>query len=595
MALAWVLVWSALGYLSYRAITRDIASLQTLRGAPSSSITAAQLDGAAGRLADLATQLGRLDRAATFLLGGPSLGGHLPWLGPRYLAALHLIEAGEQFSAAGADGARIGRDTLTAFNGSGVLANPGKPGPTWLQVLAGHNSDIQRDARLFARGEALRAQVDPALLPANVRPKLQQVDQSLARADVPAMVNRDLPALETALGADGPRRYLVLFQDSNELRPSGGFPGTMALVEVRNGQVGAYRFFSAHQLSDDYLRQRAAPLPQPYPIQTYFPQAEFILHDATWFDDFPRGASQLMAMYGETNWPEIGGVVAVDPTIVSDIMRVTGPIPYTFEGETRVATADNVTDEIERIRKLAVEGIVPRSLDDEPHKEVLALIGQGIIERLKAADRSQLLAVGKDLLHAANRRDVQLYDPEQRIEAAIDAHRWSGAIAPDPAKPTVALTFANVALGKSSPRMHPHMTVQVEPDASGRQLVTVSVELEHTGTNQENPVYAGFQRWWIAAHLPPGSALVTSSQAPEPDPESPNGGSYQIPLFPQQRVRLTLMFTMPASEQLVLRRQPGLYPETVVARVAGCDGEMSGTLTTDLTLSLAQCRLAPGN
>ena len=48
----------------------------------------------------------------------------------------------------------------------------------------------------------------------------------------------DLAALFNALGGPAPSRYLLVFQNPAELRPTGGFPGTMALVTLNQGELG---------------------------------------------------------------------------------------------------------------------------------------------------------------------------------------------------------------------------------------------------------------------------------------------------------------------------------------------------------------------
>ena len=48
--------------------------------------------------------------------------------------------------------------------------------------------------------------------------------------------------LTTALGLDNPQTYLVLSQNSDELRPSGGFLSTYGWLSIRNGRVENYDY-----------------------------------------------------------------------------------------------------------------------------------------------------------------------------------------------------------------------------------------------------------------------------------------------------------------------------------------------------------------
>jgi len=46
-----------------------------------------------------------------------------------------------------------------------------------------------------------------------------------------------LAAAKIFLGFDYDQRYLLVFQNNNELRASGGFIGSFALVDIGNGQI----------------------------------------------------------------------------------------------------------------------------------------------------------------------------------------------------------------------------------------------------------------------------------------------------------------------------------------------------------------------
>jgi hypothetical protein len=153
-----------------------------------------------------------------------------------------------------------------------------------------------------------------------------------------------------------------------------------------------------------------------------------------------------MSRYGASGWPPIVGIAAVDPSVVSDLLRLTGPLTVEIDGEWRTVTPENVQDEIERQRRLQREG--QKVLD--VHKQVVAIIGKQIIETLTTADRARTRSVVETLMSAGDRRDLLVFVPDERLFAMVDQHGWAGRIEPLPGTPTLAITFANVAFGKSS-------------------------------------------------------------------------------------------------------------------------------------------------
>lgn len=571
--------WSA-----YQDAMGDVRALDAYRGRQLSSFTAQDLDDMQRDIADLRACVVTLDRATAAPVGG-GLIERVPWIGARYAAGRQFLQVGLLLSDAGQTGAQIGRETLAAYDATGPSADAAPATPTWLDALLARQDDIQRIADEMERAKALRQALDAGALPARVRARLPELDDALQRFDYQQLVAEQVPALRAALGGDGTARYLLLFQNPAELRPSGGFPGTMGLVTIEHGQLRDYRIFDAHTLSDDYIARRLTAYPQPYPIQTFFPSESLVLHDATWWADFPRSGATIMEMYQKTGWPPINGVIAVQPGVISDLLRVTGPLTIEINDEQRLITPDNVYDEIERQRRLHREGLRPT----EEHKEALALIGTRILERLKTADRGALKTLAEALRGGADRRDIQLYSADAGLQKWLDQRRWTGRLVPDPTQPTFAMVLANVVTNKASQRLVSNLNATVGPVADGRREITLQLYLRNTGTNAEDPFYAGFQRWWVELTLPPGSVVERTSVAAEPDPDAPTGGSYLLQVFPQQVGYLSVTFSTPYTDQLLLRRQPGAVATRYYVTQAGCPTR-DLTPTADAELDLRDCR-----
>lgn len=588
LAATWIGSRAAAAWSAAQDARVHASALSSLAGQDLTALSSGELARIEWELADLDRSLARLERATSLPLGLERPVVALPWLGPRYAATRDVLELGQELAVSGVTLARVGRDVLTAVETTGIGSPSASQSPTWLDVLHQHRQAIEQARSRLERAQQLRAQIDEAALPAPLRTQLADVDRALERAGGLAALAAELPAVERALGVDGPVRYLVLFQNPAELRLGGGFPGTVALVTLERGQLRDYEFFEVHQITDTYVAHRAQPVPEPYPIATYFPQGELLLHDATWWADFPRGAALTLRMYNQTGLPAASGIVAVQPAAVSDILAATGPITIEVDGERRVITADNVYDEVERPRRLRRQG----EDIDVRHKQVLALIGTELLERLRQADRSTLVEVVQRLRDAAARRDLQLYSADPTVQEMLDRRAWSGRLVPDPDTPTLAVSLANLVTNKGSLALQPSLELELGPRAGDQRAGRLTLTLVNTATNQDDPFYGGFQRWWIELALPPGSQLLGASKPAAPDPEAPNGGSYIIELFPQQQDQLTVEFQMPATEVLLLRRQPGVQPLTVHVAGEGCAAPVEVVLRRDVRLDLAAgCRI----
>jgi hypothetical protein len=125
------------------------------------------------------------------------------------------------------------------------------------QVLAAERRVIER-----ARGEVVhlrqRRLVGPVAGAA--RTARRRLNAAGAQLDAAA---RGLDALRTFLGARGSRRYLVLSQNPDEPRPTGGFIGTYGVLVAREGRLSLQRYGS---IESWYRKRPNAVVPRPAPL-----------------------------------------------------------------------------------------------------------------------------------------------------------------------------------------------------------------------------------------------------------------------------------------------------------------------------------------
>jgi hypothetical protein len=198
-----------------------------------------------------------------------------------------------------------------------------------------------------------------------------------------------------------------------------------------------------------------------------------------------------MAMYSETGWSPIQGVIAVQPEVASDLLRITGSFSIDFEGEQRHITADNVYAEIQRQRRL--QSLVPE--DQTVHKDMLGLIGKNLIERLKTADRRALLGAVQQFARACAQRNLQLYSADVQVQAELDRYACTGRLQPPGHQAVLGVTYANLALSKNSLDMRPSLALTAERPVDGQRVVKLDIQLRDGAVAEEDPTYAGFQRW----------------------------------------------------------------------------------------------------
>lgn len=575
---------------TYHQVTTDVQGIQSLKSTNFSSFTLADADRVHSQFVQLQSDLNLLDAETTVPARLQPWVLKLPYLGPRYTAGRQVLQIAQILAGSGVQAAAIGQQALKAYKTTGLSSSVAPSSPTWLDVINQNMPQIVQIKNQIDEALQLRKQVDETVLPASAQAKLSKLDQLASSHDLNKLIDTQLPALQAAFGGDGPARYLILIQNPSELRPSGGFPGTIALVTFDRGQLRSYDFYDVYDLNLAYTTTPHQWVTQPWPLSKYAPSPQLSILDASWWSNFPTSAATIMKMYRTSGWPPIKGVVAIDPAMVSAMLELTGPMTINVDGEMRTITAANVHDEIERQRRLARAG--KKTVD--VHKQVVAIIGKQLIDQFKNGDRSTVLEMVNAIKQTADRRDLQIYSSDPAVQTLIEQRHWGGRLVPDASKPTIAVTYANVAFGKSSELMDPSYTLTLGPVEAGMRSAHLTISMVHTGSPTADPFYEGFQRWWMDVTLPKGSIRTGSSIADVPNPEEPNGGSYEIPLMPASSTSMTIDFVVPASDTIVFRRQPGLHNAQVQVVDQSCSvATAPQPLSSDLTFNLNDICKAP--
>ncbi|MHA7209815.1 DUF4012 domain-containing protein [Arthrobacter sp. MDT1-65] len=164
--------------------------------------------------------------------------------------------------------------------------------------------------------------------------------------------------LPSMMGADGPRNYLVLVQNSAEIRATGGISGALAVLTVEDGRIALTAQGSATELG-----KFTPPLAvDPVQEQIYSFRMAAFMQSVNLTPDFPTAASTAQQMWEQRNpGSSIDGVIALDPVVLANILRATGPVELGTVGDPAV---DALLAETQLPTALDSTNVVPTLLSD---------------------------------------------------------------------------------------------------------------------------------------------------------------------------------------------------------------------------------------
>ena len=244
-----------------------------------------------------------------------------------------------------------------------------------------------------------------------------------------------LDAMRPLFASD--QTWVVMLQNTTELRPTGGFTGSYALVELRDQTLQLLAIEDIYDADGQVDRFRTAP---PGIAEYTSGENGLRLPDANWWPDFPTSAQTQLDFLAEAGRENLVGVVAINLSLIQDILSITGPIDLP-DYSTRL-TRENAST----ILRAHAQEFFPGS---RGKKQMLGYALEQLQYQLATLNGVQQRAVLQVLLRAAVTKDIQIFSTDPAQQQALQALGVTAAL-DSPDSSTLALIEANVGINKAN-------------------------------------------------------------------------------------------------------------------------------------------------
>ena len=452
-----------------------------------------------------------------------------------------------------------------------------------------------RDAVQGARRE-LEA-VDEQKLPKRFRDDLADGIERAGKTDeLLADAEAGFAILPGFLGADGPRTYLIGMQNPAEQRGTGGSILQFTRMTIVEGAPSLPKEKKASQtvyeIDENRTRYPDVPLPPDAWYVGEVPDARRF-GNANWSPHLPLSA-ELMLAYArraDLNFPEMDGVIVVDPLVLRDLMPGVGRF-RTRRG--------NVIDSRTAVPFLLNKAYGAFGAKDSVRKAVLRDVVQRFYDGMIKPKRPTELMQGFGDSLAAKHMQIWLRDPTE--QAFIERMDWDGGL--DDAEQADYFNVVEQNVGGNKLDYFQEQTHELDVTIDGDDVATSATVSVTNGTYlpQHRRVMGdsgghlhGVTRPMMNVYVP-GTATLDDAAADgtrvpmgesdaatwigETPPEHLEVGkkvwsvAFEIPIGDTQSV--TYDYRVPdvvRSEgsrrvyRLVLQHQPKVNPETLVIRI----------------------------
>lgn len=313
-----------------------------------------------------------------------------------------------------------------------------------------------------------------------------------------------LPLVPGFVAQDSKKTYLVLFQNSAELRPTGGFIGSYGLLSFEKGKLLDFSVEDIYA-ADGQLKGFVEP---PGPIKEFLGQNTWFFRDSNWDPDFTVSAERAEWFLQKTTDRNVEGVIAVNLPAVKFLLEALGPL--TLPDYNEEVSAANLFDRAEYRSEI---DFFPGSTQK---RDFLGSLSREIFAKAQTASASDLIKLAQAAEAALGQKQILIYLHDQDSQKLLVQQNWAGNLfTPNLAvadqRPVLAdysfLVEANLGINKANYFLNRQIKQQLTILKNKEILAVTTINYQNQSPADAWP--GGIYKSYLRQYLPAGASLVS--------------------------------------------------------------------------------------
>jgi hypothetical protein len=372
------------------------------------------------------------------------------------------------------------------------------------------------------------------------------------------------PAL---LGETHPVHYLIVPQNSDELRATGGFITGIGLATIERGKISELTIKDSYDFDKFTVDHPFAP----EPMQRYMGIILWATRDGNWSPDFPTAAQTIEDLYHLEHSTQITGVVAFDMFALKALVEAIGPL-YIEEYEDHI-DSDNVLQKArEYWAPTLPEGMTWqeyrergwRNIKEEwwfGRKDFMGMLAEALMAKLQAAGQAdQLGGLVWTIKRAVDEKHLLLYFHDPSVQELLEVAGWDGTLGHRQQTDYLLALDTNMGYNKVNLNVEKLIDYEVmlDQDANPRATLTITYHNRspaqaaciHKPRVEETYDLMAQDCYWnyLRVYVPSGSQLLAIDGVTETETLTDEEGKTAFSTF----------FVVPANESRTVRFTYGL-------------------------------------
>ncbi|MCA9382483.1 DUF4012 domain-containing protein, partial [Candidatus Dojkabacteria bacterium] len=497
-------------------------------------------------------------------------------------AGFHMLDAGREAIVlmkpfADAGGFKVEEDQVVEETGLAEAF------ATWVGIMPEIAADSDKVLEKLALAGGELAQVDASRYPeefqgVTIRSNIETAQTTLVQLnDAAPDIKEALTIIPPLLGVDtGEKRYMILFQNDKELRPTGGFWTYVSTFKLNNGLLssdftsnGTYNVDFTLDAIDSYYTFPKVPAA----YENHLKVERMFARDANISPDLPTSVDQFMVFWDlaiplNSDFKPVDGVFTIDTKVLEELLEITGPV--TLNGITY--TPETVTLELEKIASLALK-------EQANRKRILGDLMEEMLINVFESERNIWPTIVEKGFDLAKRKHVQAYLYDEAGQQLLEKYNYGGRLVDTPDQDYAMVVSTNLGGGNTNGWF---VNKEVEHELTkenGRWLRTTTVRFNYGEKDSSYDPFIQIYQDWVRLYVPQGSELVSlEGSQDEPGTAEEGNKTYfhgYITLNQGETKELVFKYYLPEdlafgdTYSLYLQKQSGINKENHYVTVNG--------------------------
>lgn len=370
------------------------------------------------------------------------------------------------------------------------------------------------------------------------------------------------------LGHEKRKRYLVVFQNADEIRPTGGFMWSMWLIDIFKWQIRLFQKKDVYAIEWDLKTVDYERLDAPKGLNEL--TEKFWLRDANYFVNV-KDSSEAIKFFTDQAWLDIDGIVYVNQNILLHMLEITWPVYLDSAWES--ISSDNFS----QLMSLLVESKISKEGTLGTPKQVLFDFMEVFIAKL--VSDGKYFDYMQSIIHDMKSRDIILWNFDEQENTFLSKIWVTGNIDFRASEDFSYPVFTSLSGNKSDryiERSYIHevtssqscdhdirSTLVSSHNMTRQQKDTISEYIESLNIDDDSLLeiqWAARNRQYVRVILPDDAVIIPSKNYEIIDYGDRQGIEFFIETQQQQRTSFSYEYSLPNPEckpyDFTLYKQP---------------------------------------